>query len=142
MLKFKIKCQSGFTLLEIIIALFVLSIGILAVATLQLTSLKGNSKAGRITEASNAAADQIEKIMSLPYSTFTDGLGTNTGVAGLDDFPATDGSTLSGDGNYKVYWNVAENVPSPDTKTIKVIVDPPGSGKKVSMVIIKANIEN
>ena len=109
---------------------------------MQLTSLRGNSKAARITEASNVAADQIEKIMSLPYSTFTDGSGTNTGVAGLDDFPATDGSTLSGDGHYEAYWNVAENVPSPDTKTIKVIVDPLGGSKKVSMVIIKADIEN
>ncbi|MCD6188228.1 MAG: prepilin-type N-terminal cleavage/methylation domain-containing protein [Desulfuromusa sp.] len=142
MLKFKINCQSGFTLLEIIIALFVFSIGILGVSAMQLTSLKGNSKAARITEASNVAADQIEKIMGLPYGTFTDGSGTSAGADGLDDFPTTDGSTVSADGNYKVYWNVAENVPSPNTKTIKVIVDPPGRGKRVSMVIIKADIEN
>jgi len=158
MLKFKIKCQSGFTLLEIVIALFVFSIGILGLSTMQLTSLKGNSKAARITEASNSAADQIETFMILDYTDAElndddgdgtdqdadmDGVDDDGGNFGLDDLESPDGQKdRDNDGVDDVFWNVAIDHPTQNTKTIKIFVDPIGGGKVVSMVIIKANIEN
>ena len=64
----KITCQSGFTLLEVLIALLIFSVGILGVKSMQLTSIKGNSKANRITAASNVAVDQLETFLALDYS--------------------------------------------------------------------------
>lgn len=158
MMKCNTKCQSGFTLIEVLIALVIFSVGILGVNAMQLTSIKGNSKANRVTEASNLAADRIEQVLSMPYNSdsnlidddgdgsvdeldeqFIDGVGTNNDVAGLSDLPPnTDvGPVLSADGNYNIYWNVAENYPLPDTKTIRFFVDPPGNGPNVTMEIVK-----
>jgi len=158
MIKNNTKCQSGFTLLEVLIALVIFSLGILGVSAMQLTSIKGNGKANRVTEASNLAADRIEQILTMSYDSdsnlidddgdgsvdeldeqFIDGGGTNDDVAGLSDLPPnTDGGpVLSADGNYNIYWNVAEDYPLPDTKTIRIFVDPPGNGLNVSMEIVK-----
>ena len=157
MIKYNRGSQSGFTLLEVLIALFIFSIGILGVNAMQLTSITGNSKANRITQASNLAADQIETILSLDYDNValndndadgtaqdanSDGTDDNGGNFGLDDVTAAtaDGNAPSVDGNYQIFWNVAVDHPLPHTKTINFIVDPSGRGGNVSMVYIKADI--
>ncbi len=144
--KYITKNQSGFTLLEVLIAMFIFSIGILGVNAMQLTSIQGNSKANRITQAGNVAADRIETFLSLDYDDpILDDDGAQmppviNGVAGLDDVTAVtaDGNMLSADGNYQIYWNVAADYPITDTKTIRVIVVPPGNGSNVVMDIVKA----
>ena len=124
---------------------------------MQLTSIKGNSKANRITEASNVAVDHLETFLALDYSDAvladTDGDGTdqdanNDGIDddggnfGLDDLASPDGTAdRDEDGVDDVFWNVAVNHSTLDTKTIKIFVEPSGGGKKVSMVIVKADIE-
>ena len=57
----------GFTLIEVLIGMAIFSIGILAVAALQVSSTKGNSSARRITEATALAESQIEALMQLSY---------------------------------------------------------------------------
>ena len=159
-MKFLIKNQNGFTLIELLIALVIFAVGILGVATMQITSIQGNSKGRQISEASNVGAGQIERILSLPYDShnnnldddgdgaidendeqFIDGAGTNDGVAGLDDVPAnnTDGAADSdGDGVNDIFWNVAVDHPLSNTKTIKFFIDPPGSGRNIEMTYVKA----
>ena len=58
---------SGFTLIEVMIALTIFSIGLLAVYSMQLSSIKGNTLARASTENVNAAAAKAEYLMSLPY---------------------------------------------------------------------------
>lgn len=55
--------EKGFTLLEVIIVMGVLSIGILGVAVMQFTATGSNSRAFRMTEATNVATDRIEEIL-------------------------------------------------------------------------------
>ena len=57
----------GFTLIEVLIVIAIFSIGLLAVAAMQMTSTKGNASARRITEATALAENQIENLMQLPY---------------------------------------------------------------------------
>ncbi|MGV7223056.1 MAG: type IV pilus modification PilV family protein [Nitrospinales bacterium] len=57
----------GFTLIEVLIGMVIFSIGILAVAALQVSSTNGNSSARRITEATALAESQIEALMLLSY---------------------------------------------------------------------------
>ncbi len=40
----------GFTLLEVIVAIAILTFGLLAVASMQIGAIQGNSFAGRVTE--------------------------------------------------------------------------------------------
>ncbi len=56
------KNDKGFTLFEVMIALFVLSIGLLGLAGLQLTGLKNNHSAQMRTEATIHAYDMLERM--------------------------------------------------------------------------------
>ena len=146
------KNQRGFTLIELLIALVIFAVGILGVATMQITSIQGNSKGRQISEASNVAADRLERFVSLAYDdpALDDGAGTNDGVAGLDDLSTPDkfldndndgvADDQDGDGVADVVWNIAVDSPLPNTKTIKVFVDPPGSAKTVEMTYIKMKV--
>jgi type IV pilus assembly protein PilV len=54
--------QGGFTLLEVMIAVFVLAIGLLGMAHLQITSLKHNQSAEFRTQAALFAADMLDRM--------------------------------------------------------------------------------
>ncbi len=60
--------EKGFSLIEVLISMMILTVGILSLYTLYITSLKGNTKGNSITTASTWAVDQIEYLMALDYS--------------------------------------------------------------------------
>ncbi|MDA3832849.1 MAG: prepilin-type N-terminal cleavage/methylation domain-containing protein [Spirochaetales bacterium] len=164
------KNQNGFTLVELLIALVIFTVGILGVATMQITSIQGNSKGRQISEATNVGADRIERLLSWNYdhpaliddddgkdetdadADVDNGDGTgedadnngtddDDGNFGLDDLANPDGAAdRDGDGVNDIFWNIAVDHPVPNTKTIKFFIDPPGSGKSVEMTYIKADI--
>ena len=129
--------EKGFTLLEVIAAISILSVGLLAVASMQGSIIKGNRFAGGVTEATSWASDQMEKLMVLPYDhadlVDTDGDGTGEdndrdgvdddgGDFGLDDATANTADHQVTQGRYIVYWNIAVDIDADDTKTVNVIV--------------------
>ncbi len=57
----------GFTLIEVLIAMSIFAIGILAVTTLQMRSINQNASARMQTEATTLAADWMEMLLALPY---------------------------------------------------------------------------
>jgi prepilin-type N-terminal cleavage/methylation domain-containing protein len=116
--------DGGFTLIEVLIAIFILAVGLLSLITMQITGIKGNATASRISEASGFSADRIEELFTLDWdhADLTDDTAPN-GSAGLDETGATaDGSMVSPDGLYTIYWNIADDTPMPDTKKIRVII--------------------
>lgn len=60
--------NKGFTLIEVLIALFFFSVCMLGLGALQLNSMKSVAKAGTITKATAFAHSQIELIKSLPMT--------------------------------------------------------------------------
>lgn len=54
--------QCGFTLLEVMVAVFVLAIGLLGMAHLQITSLKHNQSAEFRTQAALLSADMLDRM--------------------------------------------------------------------------------
>lgn len=120
------NASAGFTLIEVIIALAVLTIGILSVNVMHTVSIRGNATASGITTSANWAADRVERIFSLNYGN-DDLKDTDAdGSAGLDADVTTataDHNWTSPDGRYTVLWNVAEEYPMPNIKTIHVIVN-------------------
>ena len=54
--------QSGFTLIESMVAAVILSVGLLALSGMQAMSLKKNVSANELTRVSNLAADMVERI--------------------------------------------------------------------------------
>lgn len=62
--------EKGFTLIEVLIAIAILSFGILAVASMQSSALLGTGKSNSVTQANAVAMDRLERLMSLPLSTW------------------------------------------------------------------------
>ena len=63
--------NKGFSLLELLIALTILAVGLLAMAGLQATAIKGNSHGNAMSQAINLAEDRIEEIRNMDYSTIS-----------------------------------------------------------------------
>lgn len=60
--------QKGFTLPELLIALVILSIGLLSLAKMQLVAIKGNSFAQKLTQAVVLTQDKLEDLRSMGYT--------------------------------------------------------------------------
>ena len=112
----------GMTLVEVLAAIAILAFGLLAIATMQASSIKGNAQAIDITEAMTAAQDTMEYLMSLAYGHADLDDDDADGASGLNDTTGADGSAAAADPRYTVYWNIAENQPITNVKTVRVIV--------------------
>ena len=60
--------QKGFALIEILIGLVILAIGLLGIAGMQITSVKGNFFSNSMTQAAHLAQDKLEYLKNLSYS--------------------------------------------------------------------------
>jgi len=60
--------RSGFTLIEVLMAVAVLSIGLLAMASMQISTVTGNSSSRMNTMAVEYAADYLERLLALGTS--------------------------------------------------------------------------
>ncbi|MBW2576382.1 MAG: prepilin-type N-terminal cleavage/methylation domain-containing protein [Deltaproteobacteria bacterium] len=117
----KSKKDEGFTLIEVLIAISIFAIGMLAVATMQISAIKVNSNAGKITTRITWAQDKLEKLMALPYT------DSQLQAAG-SPFQET-----TSDG-YIVSWTVTDNTPITNTKLITVTVTGREKTTRVSYV--------
>ena len=90
----------GFTFVELLIVIAIFSIGILAVASMQVTTIHANSSARMSGEATVLAANKIEELMASDYNTDEDlNPGAHTLVEGAytTDWVVTE-SDIDGDG--------------------------------------------
>ena len=81
--------KNGFTLIEVMISIVILAIGVLAVAKMQISAMKGNSAASGFTEATSFAQNKMEELVNLAY----DDPGLNDA-----DGDGTDQDTTAGGG--------------------------------------------
>ena len=68
--------EAGFTLLEVIVAVSILTVGLLAVASMQTAAIRGNDTAYRVTESVTWAQDRLEFLLALPYDDTALSIGT------------------------------------------------------------------
>jgi type IV pilus assembly protein PilV len=120
--------ETGFTLVEVIVAISILTVGLLAIASMQSTAIQGNYFASRMTEGTSWAQDKIEELVALPYTDPDLSAGAHTEAT-----PPT---------GYTVTWNVADDNPVTNTKLITVTVTPQGKGasKPIQLTYIKASL--
>ena len=59
---------NGFSLIEVMISIVVLSFGLLGVGAMQVSAVRTNSIANKITNASTILQDKIETLMALPFN--------------------------------------------------------------------------
>lgn len=70
--------NKGFSLLEVLIGLVILAIGLLAIAGMQITAIKGNYFSSSLTQATILAQDKMEELKNLPYASLSSGTDTKT----------------------------------------------------------------
>lgn len=119
----KTQSSHGFSIIEALVAVAILSIGILATATMQDQSIRGNFVSKRINTSVFFAAGEIERRAGLNYANATD--SDNDGAGGLFDIGGGADDTLIHVQNghaFSIFINVAEDVPVDKVKTINVIV--------------------
>ncbi|MCP4022234.1 MAG: prepilin-type N-terminal cleavage/methylation domain-containing protein [Desulfobacteraceae bacterium] len=118
------KDSNGFTLVEVMIALVILSIGILGIASMNVSSVQGNGYALNLTSATNIGQEIIEEMMKASYfdtNYFTDQNGdgqaglVNTGGAADYSWTKTVEGTL-----FTAGWNISPLDPINDTNTIQI----------------------
>ena len=73
------KISKGFSLMEVLIAIVILSITLLALAGLMVQTTRNNSFANNLTEASTFAQDAFERLRARPYNSMTGGVDVITG---------------------------------------------------------------
>jgi len=112
--------RSGLTLLEMVIALTILSVGLMGIALLQITAVRGNAFAGVSTLAARYAQDQVEIFRGVSFDRIDSSPGiTDEGRPDYSAIPGAPGvsSVLSGNG-IRIYrvWAVSRT-----TQTLKTI---------------------
>ena len=110
--------ESGFSLLEVIVAMGILSAGLLAIATAQISALKLARQSRYLTHSMNLAQDQME-LFQLAQTASLPADGTyNDPNNPLDPDPFdVDVST------YNRRWTIARNTPAFGVTTVTVSVD-------------------
>jgi type IV pilus assembly protein PilV len=64
----RFTATAGFTLAEVLVSLVILAVGILAIAEMQIISIKGTSFSRYLSRASVLAQDSLESLKSLPIT--------------------------------------------------------------------------
>ena len=85
----------GFTMIEVLIAMAIFAIGILAVSSMQMRSISQNASARMQTEATTLAVGWMERLLLLPYED-----------AWLDEAA---GPLEVDNGNYTIRWTINED---------------------------------
>ena len=73
----RLRDQKGFTLLEFLIAVVILSVAMLGMATLTGAMIRYNKEAFDNTRAVALAQGRMEKLKNIPYEDLTDGTDTS-----------------------------------------------------------------
>jgi len=107
--------KKGFTLIEVLIGLIVLSVGLLAIAGMQITAVRGNFFSHYLTQASYVGQDRLELLNNMPVDSaelqagnHNDGTTTISGIV----FNRSYAVVVNGDTRmitYTVRWNDGMN---------------------------------
>lgn len=103
--------ESGFTLVEVLMALFLIGIGVLAAAPMFMYAMQGNATGADLGSVGAIAVERMEQLRAADYVTLTAGGSLTANVAGYFD---------TSDPNYTVRWTIADNVNPVKSKTITV----------------------
>ncbi|RJP58606.1 MAG: prepilin-type N-terminal cleavage/methylation domain-containing protein [Deltaproteobacteria bacterium] len=138
MMKRLFSNEKGFTLLEILIAMTILSVGLLALAEMTVYVIRSNAVGNKVTDATVLAQDKLEELRTLGYSdTQLSNGGDNNDVStdihsGTPSFPLFTGPDHTDTCNSSCsvtisqtpqrVWNVADDTPASGMKTVTVIV--------------------
>ena len=98
--------NAGFTLVESMLTLAIMSVGLLALAGLQITALRGNALSRSMTTAVSIAEQRLEQLKNTPYS----------------DIQAEAATQVTASNLHFTRQVTVTNGPLPNTKSVSVLV--------------------
>lgn len=103
--------QQGFTLLELLIAISIFAVGLLSIASMQITAIRTNSSANTLTAGSALAAGILEEILAWPAD---EGVLASDSSNNAWNFDPSAGSPsyqtfINGSGQYAATYSVNAN---------------------------------
>lgn len=117
------RLPKGFTLVEVLVAIVILAIGVLAVSRLTVMGIRTSTLMNRRMYARDVLNRYHEGLMGLPTN---DSILRYVASIDLDDTlsPDYEVSETVGGGVFRVLWNIADSVigsvPDPRFKTIRI----------------------
>jgi prepilin-type N-terminal cleavage/methylation domain-containing protein len=136
---------SGFTLVEVMIALAVLGVGILALSAMQVEALQQGSAGRHTADASATARSYLEQVHRLDWATLTaardNGAWTNVFWSGVTDTVNVDvdmpgaGNLTSTEQAYDVRWTVTDVTTCLRDVQIRVSWDEEGRSAPKSLIL-------
>lgn len=95
--------HKGFTLVEIMVAMFILIIALLSLVSVAVMVIKGNTFSKTMTTATTFARDKLEQLKNTGYDSLAGGTDTVGSI-------------------YTRTWTVTADSPAADMKTVEVVV--------------------
>ena len=142
--------HQGFTLIEVLMAMAIFSIGILAVFSMQISAITSNSRARNSTTVLTIAKDRVEELIELPYdhadlagAPAPGSLHAPTAGADLIDNDEDGQIDEAGEGGQiSITWTVIEDQPLPGAKSVSVTAVRSVSGRQraATLDFIKADM--
>ncbi len=90
-----VEGEDGFTIVEVMVAVVMLVVGVLAVLVMIEGSLSSTSRTTAREQATNLARDLVERSRQVPYASTTTGVAAASVAATLPEAPAVSGSIFS-----------------------------------------------
>ena len=106
------RIRRGFSLIEILIAMAILSIAIISIAQLFLLSIRKNAVAAEGTRLASAAQDKLQELMRIDYDTLT--AGSFFGTVTYDTGRVRQ--------RYDIAWVIEDDTPEAEVQRITVTV--------------------
>lgn len=91
------KGRTGFTLIEVMVAIVVFTFGVMGIAALQVAVAQANRGATNHTRADQILYDKVEELQSTPYNAISSGADIDTvgGVAFARSWTVTDNAPMN-----------------------------------------------
>jgi len=124
--------ESGFTLIEVLIALSIFAVGLLALASMQVTSLRGNANSQLFTAATALAEGTLDGMLARSSNDAV----FNTDAADVEI--AGSPFTIEGGGSMRAYYSIDTTPPSASgdfpTNIVRIDVRVDfGSGRQINL---------
>ncbi|GAB4368017.1 MAG: hypothetical protein Kow00128_12980 [Deltaproteobacteria bacterium] len=139
----RVRKDTGFTLLEVMVALTILAVALLGIGLMQINAINANKSGNELTQATLLSEETLEQLKAQSF----DSIATSAGITGGspdpstftdNTFPASQKTVAGGVTFYRV-WNVTGTDPK-DITAYVLWADRFGNWHRISMKTSRSSL--